>query len=131
LFQEESGVELSAKFLLGPFHQILKSGMALLENEIQIDIVLESSRRPIEQALFWSYRFEDFNPQKDKKLVLIQLINYGTLTHWRWLVAMYGKVGVRGTLESIPATEINPRTRILATILFLVADWYHAPPGCV
>lgn len=36
---------------------------------------LPESFRPF----FWSYRFEDLDPQKHKKTVIVQLVNYGTL----------------------------------------------------
>jgi hypothetical protein len=81
------------------------------------------------RPLFWSYRFEDLDPQEHKKTVIVQLINYGTLADWRWLVREYGPAEIRRVLESIPATEINPRTRPLASLLFSVSRWRHAYRG--
>ena len=71
------------------------------------DVHLPERFRP----LFWSYRFEDLDPEKNEKTVIVQLMNYGTLAHWRWLAGAYGAAEIRRVLESIPATEINPRTR--------------------
>ena len=62
------------------------------------------------RPLFWSYRFEELEPEKDEKTIIIQLINYGSLTHWRWLVRQYGTAKVTKIHQSIPATEIKPRT---------------------
>ena len=81
------------------------------------------------RSLFWSYRFEDLDPRKDKKTVIVQLMNYGTLTHWRWLAYAYGTTEIRGVLESIPETEINPRTRPLASLFFSISNWRHAYRG--
>lgn len=81
------------------------------------------------RPLFWSYRFEELEPEKDEKTIIIQLINYGSLTHWRWLVRQYGTAKVTKVLQSIPATEIKPRTRVLASILFSIPNWRHAYRG--
>ena len=81
------------------------------------------------RRLFWSYRFDDLDPHKDKKTVIIHLVNYGSLTHWRWLVCEYGIVEIRRVLQSIPATEIKPRTRTLASLLFSIPTWEHAYRG--
>ena len=86
---------------------------------------LPDSFRP----LFWSYRFEDLDSQKDEKAVIIQLVNYGSLAHWRWLVRQYGIAEIRQVLQSIPVTEIKPRTRPLAALLFSVLTWNHAHRG--
>jgi hypothetical protein len=86
---------------------------------------LPESFRP----LFWSYRFEDLDPEKNERTVIVQLMNYGTLAHWRWLARAYGAAEIRRALESMPATEINPRTRSLASLLFSIHDWSDAYRG--
>jgi hypothetical protein len=86
---------------------------------------LPDSLRP----LFWSYRFEELEPAKDEKTIIIQLINYGSLRHWRWLVRQYGAAEVKHVLQSIPTTEIKPRTRVLASLLFSIPTWRHAYRG--
>jgi hypothetical protein len=81
------------------------------------------------RPLFWSYRFDSLDPQRDKKTVIVQLINYGTRAHWGWLVREYGVGAIRRTLRSVPATEINPTTRALASLLFSITIWRNAPRG--
>ena len=81
------------------------------------------------RPFFWSYRFDNLDPQRDKKTVIVQLINYGTLAHWGWLVGEYGVADIRRTLQSIQATEINPATRTLASLLFSITHWRNAPRG--
>jgi hypothetical protein len=83
---------------------------------------LPDSFRP----LFWSYRFDQLEPTKDARTIVIQLINYGSLRHWRWLVRRYGTTEIKHVLESIPATEIRPRTRVLASLLFSIPTWRYA-----
>jgi hypothetical protein len=78
---------------------------------------------------FWSYRFEELETAKDEKTVIVQLINYGNLAHWRWLVRQYGIDEIRRVLQSIPASEIKPRTRTLASVLFSIPTWRNAHRG--
>ena|ERR1700678_214516 len=81
------------------------------------------------RPFFWSYRFEALEPAKDEKTIIVQLINYGDLGHWRWLVREYGAAEVKRVLESIPATEIKPRTRALAAVVLSISTWSHAVRG--
>lgn len=91
---------------------------------------LQNARLPDNlRRLFWSYRFEELDPARDEKTIIIQLVNYGTLANWRWLIREYGAAEVRRVLESIPATEIKPRTRALASLLFSIPTWQHAYRG--
>ena len=81
------------------------------------------------RPLFWSYRFEDIDPQLQKKTIIVQLLNYGTLDHWKWLVSQYGRGEIRRVLQTIPATEIRKRTRELAGLLFSITNWRYAQRG--
>jgi hypothetical protein len=78
------------------------------------------------RRLFWSFRFDELDPTRDEKTVVIQVINYGSLAEWRWLVREYGMPEVRRMLGTITETEIKPRTRGLASLLFSIPDWRHA-----
>lgn len=81
------------------------------------------------RSFFWAYRFENLDLQKDEKTIIIQLVNYGSLTHWRWLVGKYGVEKIRQVLQSLPETEIKPRTRPLASLLFSIPTLNHARRG--
>ena len=81
------------------------------------------------RPLFWSYRFLDLDTRADAKTIIVQLVNYGTLAHWKWLVDQYGRQQIKRVLESIPATEIKPRTRTLAGLLFSITNWRYAQRG--
>ena len=63
---------------------------------------------------------------QDEKTIIEQLINYGSLAEWRWLVSQYGIPEIRDVLQTVPASEIKPRTRILASLLFSIPTWRHA-----
>ena len=66
-------------------------------------VSLPESFRP----LFWSYRFEDLDSRKDEKTVMIQLMNYGTLAHWRWLIRQYGRGEIRQVLQCVLPASLS------------------------
>lgn len=77
---------------------------------------LPDSLRP----LFWSYNFSSLDPEKHKKTIIVNVINYGDLSHWRWIKKRYGSESIRKIIFSLPATEIKKRSGALAEILFRV-----------
>ena len=81
------------------------------------------------RPILWSYDFDRLDPVKHRKMIIIQAINYGTLAHWRWLTQQYGGDGVRQVLSLAPATEIKPRARRLAALMFGVDQFNYAPRG--
>lgn len=81
------------------------------------------------RSILWSYDFEHLDPVRDQKTIIIQAINYGTLAQWRWLTQTYGRDAVRQFLSTIPATEIKPRARRLASLLLGVEHFNYAPRG--
>lgn len=82
---------------------------------------------PYFKRVLWSYNFELVDPVKNKKTVIVNAINYGDLRHWRWLAGFYGKKIVADILKNIPATEIRPRARNLASILFSISNFNYEP----
>lgn len=83
------------------------------------------------RSLLWSYRFEDIDPSKHRHIILVQAINYGTLSHWRWLTKHYGLGEVRRLLTTTPITAIRPHAKKLAGLIFQISDheFNHAPRG--
>ena len=81
------------------------------------------------RPLLWSYDFSRIDPLKHKKTIIVQALNYGTLTHWRWLVQSYGREGVRDVLTHVPASEIKPRSLRLASLVLGVERFNYAPRG--
>jgi hypothetical protein len=81
------------------------------------------------RPILWSYDFERIDPVKHRKTLIIQAINYGTLAHWRWLRQSYGRDSVRQVLATVPATQIRPRARRLAVLMFDVDHLNYAPRG--
>jgi hypothetical protein len=83
------------------------------------------------KPLLWSYNFSKIDLNNDRKLIIISVINYGSLKEWRWLKEQYGKEEIKNTLKAIQATEIKPRARRLASLLFNISDdeFKYTPRG--
>ncbi|MEK7673750.1 MAG: hypothetical protein AAB371_00945 [Patescibacteria group bacterium] len=81
------------------------------------------------KPILWSYNFDDINPRKDKKAIILNSINYGGLNHWRWIMKYYGKKEIKKNLLKIHTTEIRPRALNLASIIFGVKNFNYAPRG--
>ncbi|MEX2405619.1 MAG: hypothetical protein WD579_03400 [Candidatus Paceibacterota bacterium] len=70
------------------------------------------------RPLFWSYVFESINIQKNKRLIIKQVLNYGTLTDWKWMVSTYGREEVQRVVSSLAESELKPPTKLLAEVMF-------------
>jgi hypothetical protein len=81
------------------------------------------------RPLFWSYDFSRIDLERHRKMIIVQVLNYGTFNQWRWLIETYGREAVRMVLQQIPATEIKPRTRRLVTLVFDAPRFNYAPRG--
>lgn len=90
----------------------------------------ENQKLPeIFKPLLWSFDFSRVNPDKNKKTIIVNTINYGNLIHWRWIVGYYGKMEIKKVLEEIPATELRTRVRRLAALVFDIKDFNYASRG--
>lgn len=78
------------------------------------------------KPLLWSYNFNEIDSEKDKKVIIVNAINYGDLKHWRWIKKRYD---VAGVLSLIPASELRDRARALAAIIFKIKDFNYAFRG--
>lgn len=81
------------------------------------------------KQILWSYDLDKLNLEKNKKTVIVNVINYGDLKHWRWILENYGKEVVRKVLAEIRASEMRPAARRLASIIFNVNRFNYAPRG--
>lgn len=78
------------------------------------------------RPLLWSYDIRRIDPQRDRKTIIVQALNYGDLEHWQWLVRTYGREGVRAVLQALPATELRSRVRRLVMLIFSIDAFSHA-----
>jgi hypothetical protein len=81
------------------------------------------------RPLLWSYDFNRMDPERNRKTIIVQAINYGILAHWRWLVQRYGRDALRQLLTAVPATGLRPQARQLASLIFGIERFNYAPRG--
>ena len=78
------------------------------------------------RPILWSYRFEDMDPDKHKGEIIVNTINYGNLTHWRWIIHFYGKQVIREVLQGRLVTEFTKESRNLAQLIFSINHFRDA-----
>lgn len=81
------------------------------------------------KPILWSYNFSSIDTEQDKKVIIVNTINYGDLKHWRWIVKNYGKKNVKKILTEIPFTEIRPRVAPLVSVIFSINKFNYEPRG--
>lgn len=70
------------------------------------------------ESLFWSYKFSSIEPERDKKRIIINTVNYGRWKHWFWLFNHYGEKEVKRIIEEIPKTEFRePALKLISLLL--------------
>ena len=95
-----------------------------------VDILKSLKKQSLPESLrplFWSYGFSRLDLEKNKKNIILQVINYGNLQQWRWLTKQYGIATLRDVLSTVSVHEIKPRTQKLASILFSIEHFNYAP----
>lgn len=85
-------------------------------------IILPESFKP----LLWSYDISRLDVERDKNRIVINAINYGDLSHWRWLVKVYLAEEVRRIIEATPASEFRPGALKLVSLLLGISQHNNA-----
>lgn len=80
---------------------------------------------PSFQPMFWSYRFSELDRKDDVTLIIKQLLSYGNLRHWQWLIKNYGLRKIRSVLSKTPQSELRPSLVELSMAVFTVESMPH------
>lgn len=78
------------------------------------------------KPIFWSYNFAALNPIKDKRRIIINIINYGKWGDWQWLLKQYGEEEIKKTIEQTPVTEFRDRALKLISLLLAIEKFDNA-----
>jgi hypothetical protein len=81
------------------------------------------------KSVLWSYDFDKCDPEKMKRTIILQALNYGSLNHWKWLQSFYGSEEINQVLAKAQVTEIHPKTKTLIEAIFNFNNWNHASGG--
>ena len=77
------------------------------------------------KPLFWSYDFDLLDPQKHKRAIIVNVLNYGDLSQWQWLIKTYGKREIKEFIENIPASEFRKPILILISLLLGIKEFKY------
>ena len=81
------------------------------------------------KPLFWGYDFSSIDPDKNKKLVIVNALNYGDLKQWKWLIKKYGRENLRKSIKNIPESEFREHVVKLIKLLFDIEEFNYASRG--
>lgn len=65
------------------------------------------------RPFFWSYNFSELETEKHKKLIIGQILNYGTKQACDWLFSQYPKKEIARVAEQIPTGQWSKRSLVL------------------
>jgi hypothetical protein len=77
---------------------------------------LPESFRPI----MWSYDFEACDTETMPRTIILQALQYGTLSDWRFITDTYGKNVIKNVIEESPDTTIRSKLKPLLRIAFQI-----------
>lgn len=72
---------------------------------------------PCVKTVLWSYDTDKMDPVKDKKTIILQVLNYGTDDAISWLFKTYRKEEIGIIASTIPATAWNKKSLALWTLV--------------
>ena len=79
------------------------------------------------KLLFWSQDYLSLDLIKDKKIIIVNTINYGDLANWKWIKNFYGIDGIKQTIAKLSSTELRERVRTLVKLIFSIDNFNDAP----
>ena len=77
-------------------------------------------------SILWSYDLGKLDLEKNRRVILVSVINYGDWNQWRWLIKTYGSTVVREELKKMSPTAFRPGALKLISLLLKVSITQHA-----
>lgn len=68
------------------------------------------------QACLWSYDIDALDAQKDKRIIINNVLNYGTEEATRWVFRIYGKSTIADALAHHPPGSMSRRSLALWSV---------------
>ncbi len=78
------------------------------------------------KPLLWSYKFSEVDPEKDKRVIIVNTINYGNWHQWQWIIKKYGREYIKRFLINTPVSEFFPRPLDLISLLLGIKNFKYA-----
>ncbi len=77
------------------------------------------------KPLLWSFDFEKVDPDRHRKSIIVNAVNYGDLSHWKWIHRHYTPEDIQEFFKNTLVTEFRPSALKLASILFKTEGLKH------
>lgn len=69
------------------------------------------------KRLLWEVKGDSLDTDKNKRLIIERVLNYGSLGDWRWLRSQYGQPEIAASLAKQTRDNLRSESRQLATLL--------------
>jgi hypothetical protein len=70
------------------------------------------------KAVLWSYDLNSIEVQKDKKIIIFQVLNFGSEEAIKWLFKRYDLTVIKQVVNTIPLFEWNKKSLALWKTIF-------------
>ena len=78
------------------------------------------------KEILWSYNFSLIDPEKHKKEIILNTINYGRWEHWEWIFKNYGKEEIKKIIQETPKSEFRPQALKLISLILKIPSLKYA-----
>ena len=78
------------------------------------------------QKFYWWGDASKMNAERDKRTIIVQLINHGGWAHWKWLVETYQKEELKKIIRETPASEFRSGALKLISLLLGIKQMKYA-----
>lgn len=72
------------------------------------------------KAVLWSYDIDYIDVQKHKKIIIFQVLNFGSEDAIKWLFTEYGSVLIAKIANDIPLTQWNKKSLFLWKLILAI-----------
>lgn len=72
------------------------------------------------KAVLWSYDLDAIEMQKDKRIIISQVLNFGTEDAIKWLFKKYGFADIEQIANTIPLLQWNTKSLALWKIVMTI-----------
>jgi len=72
------------------------------------------------KAVLWSYRIDQIEVEKHKKIIIFQVLNFGSEEAIKWLFDQYGFAKVEKIANNIPLSQWNKKSLSLWKLILAI-----------
>ena len=81
------------------------------------------------RKFYWWGDASRIDLERDKKTIIVQLVNHGGWDQWKWLVQTYRRETLRKIIQEIPISEFRSGALKLVSLLLGIRQMKYASRG--